>query len=46
MKKIAKKTVLLVPLVIGTILVLGGGAAEATNVTVTNMASIVNHVKN
>ena len=29
MKKIAKKTVLLVPLIIGTTLVLGGGAAEA-----------------
>ena len=46
MKNIPKKTVLLVPLIIGTTLILGGGAAEATNVTVTNMASIVNHVKN
>lgn len=38
MKKIAKKTVLLVPLIIGTTLVLGGGAAEAATYNISTEA--------
>ena len=41
MKKIAKKTVLLVPLIIGTTLVLGGGAAEAATISINSRAQAI-----
>ena len=41
MKKIAKKTVLLVPLIIGTTLVLEGGAAEAASISINSRAQAI-----